>query len=547
MRKAADGPWDHLIVGGGSAGCVLANRLTERGDRNVLLIEAGGEDRSPFIRVPAGMPRLGTRHDWRYPAEPDASRHDTLTFWAQGKVLGGSSSINAMLWVRGHPADFDGWAEAGCPGWDHASVLPYFRRAETYAEGPSAHRGAHGPQHVSRNRVDHELTDAFIAAAVEQGHPYNDDYNGEHQEGVAYTQVSQKRGWRHSAARAYLAPARRRRNLAVETHATVTRVIWEGDRAVGVEYRKGSRTHEVRCRRDVILSAGAIASPTLLLRSGIGPAAHLREHGIDVVADLPGVGRNLQDHPVAMLAFGVTSRTLNQELTPRRAAVHGLDFALRGRGPVSSAIAHAQVFDHAPDGGAATDYQMIFAPFGVSGVGGKTSGTTDGGEHWHDIHAVQLVETSTVMAFVPFLHPRSRGEIRLRSADPEDMPVIDHQLLGDRRDLDDLVEACRRVRHIMAAKALRPHVVAEELPGPQVDTDAEWEEHLRDAAFGAYHQSGTCRMGSDDEAVVDPDLRVRGVAGLRVVDASVMPTVTSGNTNAPTIMIAEKASDLVRS
>jgi choline dehydrogenase len=540
--------FDYIIAGAGSAGCVLANRLSEDAGARVLLVEAGGSDRSLYIQVPAGMKNLSARYDWEYPAEPDASRGGLTAPWNAGKVLGGSSSINAMLWVRGNKADYDRWAQLGAKGWDYASVLPYFIRSESYlTDIAAAERGHGGPQYVSRNAVSHKLTDAYIEAAVAAGHERNDDYNGVTQEGVAYTQLSQRRGLRQSAARTYLRPARRRGNLSVLTRALVTRVLVSDGRAAGIEYTGADGTRTAFAAREVILTAGAIGTPKLLMLSGIGPAAQLAGHGITVLADLPGVGGNLQDHPVAMIAFGVTERTLNQELTPLRAIRHGLDLVLRGTGPVSSAMAHAQVFGHLQGGDTAPDFQAIFVPFAVAGIAGRTEGEEGETEHWHEVHQMTLVKTSSVMTFVCGLHPRSRGRVLLRSARPEDPPVIEHELLGDPHVVAMLTQAAAVVREIYATAPLSGMVTGEEVPGRQVRTDAEWEAYLRTSSFGAAHQSGTCRMGDDAGAVVDPALRVRGVAALRVVDASVMPDLPSGNTNAPTIMIAERAADLIRS
>jgi choline dehydrogenase len=552
--------WDFVVVGAGSAGCVLAHRLSADSAHRVLVLEAGGEDRTPFIRVPAGLQKLSTKYDWRYAAEPDESRNGIVDNWAAGKVIGGSSSVNAMLWVRGHPADFDHWADLGCTGWDYRSVLPYFRRAERFEGGSDEFRGGDGPQCVAPMRVRHVLTDAFVDGASQVGHRVNGDYNGATQEGVARGQLSQRRGWRHSTSRAYLAPARRRHNVKVITGAFVSRVRVEDGRAMGVEYRDRTGSHFASAGRQVVLSAGAIASPKLLLLSGIGPAADLAGLGIDVVADRPGVGRNLQEHPYAAMAYAVNVRTLNQELSPLFALRHGLDFVLRGRGPITSSAGHALVFGHLDDG-PRTDYEIIFAPFGIRGGDDVTADAADApvdgdetayqalarrrAQYRHDVHEMQLTKTASITVYPSVLHPVARGKVTLRSADPADLPVITHELVGEPADMQALIGACKTAREIFQSPAMKSYVIGEELPGPSVESDAEWESFLHGFSFRGNHPVGTCRMGSDDESVVDPSLRVRGVEGLRVVDASVMPTITSGNTNAPTIMIAEKAADLL--
>jgi choline dehydrogenase len=561
--------YDYIVVGAGAAGAVVASRLSEDPGCRVLLLEAGPKDHSIYIHVPAGLKQLGVKYDWRYTAEADPSRNGVVDNWAAGKVLGGSSSINGMVWVRGNLADYDGWAAQGAAGWDWKGVAPYFRKAETYT-GPtdSDRRGKTGPQHVEACRVSHPLTEAFIDAAEQAGHPHPVDYNGASQRGVSRGQHSQKRGWRQSTARAYLAPARRRKNLTIVTRAHARRVLIENGTAVGVEYETPAGIATARAEQEVVLSAGSLATPKLLMLSGIGPADELAAHGIPVISDVPGLGANLQDHPATLVRFAVNVRTLNQEMTAAGAVRHGLDFVVRGRGAVTSPFGTANLFGPPDNPDGSVDYQAIFCPFSLDGGDSGDDGTVfakieaqasgdnealggtnaePAGETFkHDIHDMKLAKVSAIDVTTYIVHPVGRGRVRLRSAHPEADPLIEYQMLGEDADIIGLANACRAVREVFAQPALKGVVVAEEIPGPAVQTDDEWRAHLHAVSFRAQHPVGTCRMGTDENAVVDPQLRVRGVTRLRVADASVMPSVTSGNTNSPTIMIGEKAADLIR-
>ncbi|MBJ7614055.1 MAG: GMC family oxidoreductase N-terminal domain-containing protein [Candidatus Dormibacteraeota bacterium] len=532
--------FDYVVVGGGTAGCVVASRLTEDGRSKVLLLEAGGSDRKLKFMIPASVLQLQltSEHDWAYPAEPDPTRNDRADGWASGKVLGGSGSINGMVWVRGHPADYDQWSEQGCEGWDYATVLEHFRRSESYASGgDDRYRGRSGPVAVCENRFSHPLTSAFVQAAQSAGHELNDDYNGEHQEGVGRTQLNIGKGLRSSTSRTYLKQARGRRNLELALSAQATRVLVEAGRAVGVEYRVGGATRRVRARREVLVCAGSLASPNLLMLSGIGPAGHLRQVGIEVVHDSAGVGRNLSDHIAASLVFEVNVRSLNTYFTPGRMLRGGVEWLLFRRGLLATGPAHASVHGHL-GASRASDYEIHLLPFALSGLEkGRSVSKLVGG--WMRFSGMTLVLLG--------LHPRARGEVRLRSADPDDPPVIRHSQFDDSSDLALMAGAARKARRIAEQPALGRHVVRETVPGPSVQSDEEWAAFFRSHSHRGLHPTGTCAMGPGPDSVVDPQLRVRGVDRLRVIDASVMPTMTSGNINAAVVMVAERGAALVHS
>ncbi|WP_091997625.1 GMC family oxidoreductase [Paraburkholderia lycopersici] len=521
---------DYLIVGAGSAGCVLANRLSADPRNAVMLLEAGGEDNNPWIHVPVGY--FKTMHDpaldWCYRTEPDEGVAGRRIDWPRGKVLGGSSSLNGLLYVRGQREDYDRWAALGNRGWGYADVLPYFRKSEDQERGTNAWHGVGGPLKVSDLRLRRPIADHFIAAAQDIGIPLNQDYNGAVQEGVGYFQQTAFRGFRWSTAKGFLKPARKRSNLIVQTDAQVCRVLFEGRRAVGVEYRQGGVRKRSRARVEVILACGAIGSPQILQHSGIGPAPVLRNAGVPVLHELPGVGQNLQDHLQVRLVFRTRERTLNDEVNhPLRKAWIGLQYALWRTGPLTLAASQVAVFTRSNPDVDRPDIQFHMQPLSADKPG----------EGAHPF--------SAFTASVCQLRPYSRGSVEIRSADPLQYPAIHANYLSDARDHPVVTGGIRVGRRIAAAPSLAPHIVSEFVPGEQYRSDAELLDAARRFSQSIYHPAGTCKMGSDAMAVVDDRLRVRGLDALRVIDASIMPELVSGNTNAPVIMIAEKAADMI--
>jgi choline dehydrogenase len=523
--------FDYVIVGAGSAGCVLANRLSADGKNSVLLLEAGPKDSNLWIHVPLGYGRLFKEKtvNWMYQTEPEPGLGGRTVFQPRGKVLGGSSSINGLLYVRGQHEDYDRWRQHGNSGWGFDDVLPYFRKAEDQQRGADDFHGVGGPLPVSDLIYADPLSAAFIEAAAEAGIPRNPDFNGANQEGAGFFQTTTRGGRRASTAVAYLRPASGRINLHVETSALAQRVVFAGRRAAAVEYRRAGTLRTARARKEILVSSGAYNSPQLLQLSGIGPAELLRKHGIDLVLDSPGVGSDLQDHMQVRVVMRCTKKiTLNDIVNhPVRRIMAGVQYAAFRKGPLTIAAGTSGAFFKTNPRLATPDIQIHFLPFSTDKMGEK------------------LHSFSGFSASVCQLRPESRGSLRIRSADPSAPPEIRINYLATEVDRSANVEGLKKLRNILRAPALRPYVVEEVDPGAKVTTDEALLDFCRQRGSTVYHPTSTCRMGSDPLAVVDARLRVRGIEGLRVVDASIMPDLVSGNTNAPVIMIAEKASDMI--
>ncbi len=525
--------FDYIIVGAGSAGCALANRLTASGQHTVLLLEAGISDRNPALRIPMFGSVLGVgnpKYDWMYQTAPDPTRQNRTEIWPRGKMLGGSSSINGTIYVRGDRDDYNAWSQLGNQGWSFDDLEPVFKRMEQDRMDKTGEHGSEGPIKIRPVQGAHDLSQKFVEACAEVGVPKNAGYNGAVQEGTAILNTTSSGRVRYSASQAYLMPARKRSNLTVLTGAQATSITIEGKRATGLKFRRKGAVETAKAHKEVILCGGSINSPQLLMLSGIGPAQHLKDKGIAVVHDLPGVGENLHEHPCLTMQASIKGPALSDDIASIGGKMKaGLRWALKGEGPLTSVVFQALAFVKTSSELSYPDIQIHFAPLGYGS----------------DENGVFLMEKPT-MTFQPNVNrPRSRGRLSLASGDPLEHPIIEANMLADDYDLQTLVTAGKFVRTLYGTDALKDQIINERLPGAEINTDDEWESFVRSAAGPTFHPVGTCKMGPDAMAVVGADLKVHGVDGLRVADGSIMPQVVSGNTNAACMMIGEKAGDLI--
>ncbi len=536
--------FDYIIVGAGSAGCVLANRLSASGEHRVLLLEAGEDDRWMWIRIPAGIAHIltGERAIWRFATQPDEKVGGRSIFWPRGRALGGSSAVNGMIWVRGDPLELDNWALLGNPGWGSSDILPYLKRMESFAQGDPRYRGHDGPMHITRYLDRDPLSQGFIQGAQEAGVPAVEDYNGPRFEGVSYLQYNTRHGWRRHTGDNYLRPAMGRTNLTVETGALAQRVLMEGRRAAGLVYRKGGEAITVRARREVLLCAGAVQSPQLLELSGIGNSEVLQRAGVAVVHHLPGVGENLRDHLHVRLGFETNlNTTLNTILrNPLLKAKMGARWLFLGRGLMSTSSATTMAIARSSPDLPRPDIKMQLHQLSMasSHYGGR-----EGARSIAERMGLDPYPGFSIGCYV--LRPESQGSVHIRSPEASEPPEIRANYLAAEHDIRTIVAALRMIRRIAAQPALAQYIVRETRPGPEAVNDEALLDHARATGQTSYHPIGTCRMGQDERAVVDAALRVHGIERLRVCDAAIMPTMVASNTNAPSIMIGEKASDLV--